>query len=122
MNTALQELKAAHRIIQNAMAVMTTAQKSEWGRLNERDGVAGEGVTRANEREAAMARASQHHAAVAGLSAELAGAGRAFATDALRAGPADVPVAMSPADAHRLADLLHRAAVALTTTNIPTGA
>lgn len=46
----LAELKAAHTIIRNALAVMTTAQKARWGELNERDGVAGEGITRAHER------------------------------------------------------------------------
>jgi hypothetical protein len=53
----LTELEAAHRIIRNALAIMTTAQKAHWGRLNARDGVDGEGVTRANEREAVIAQA-----------------------------------------------------------------
>ena len=53
----LRELQAAHQIIRNALAVMTVEQKEEWGRLNERDGVDGEGVTRANEREAVIAKA-----------------------------------------------------------------
>ncbi len=53
----LAELEAAHRIIRNALAVMTTAQKAEWGRLNARDGVDGEGITRAHEREAVIAQA-----------------------------------------------------------------
>lgn len=53
----LTELEAAHRIIRNALAIMTTAQKAQWGRLNARDGVNGEGVTRANEREAVIAQA-----------------------------------------------------------------
>ena len=53
----LAELQAAHQIIRNALAVMTTEQKAEWGRLNERDGVDGEGITRANEREAVIAKA-----------------------------------------------------------------
>ena len=50
----LRELEAAHQIIRNALNLMTTEQKAEWGRLNERDGVDGEGVTRANEREAVI--------------------------------------------------------------------
>jgi hypothetical protein len=53
----LRELEAAHRIIRHALAVMTTAQKAEWGRLNAAAGVDGEGVTRANEREAVLANA-----------------------------------------------------------------
>lgn len=53
----LRELQAAHQIIRNALAVMTVEQKAEWGRLNERDGVDGEGITRANEREAVIAKA-----------------------------------------------------------------
>jgi len=58
----LSELKASHKIIKNALAVMTTKQKAEWGKLNERDGVddlVGEGVTRANERESVIAKAEQ---------------------------------------------------------------
>jgi len=54
----LTELQAAHQIIRNALAVMSTKQKLEWGRRNARDGVEGEGVTRANEREAVIARAT----------------------------------------------------------------
>lgn len=53
----LDEMKAAHQIIRNALAVMTTEQKAQWGRLNERDGVEGEGVTRANERAAVISAA-----------------------------------------------------------------
>lgn len=53
-NPVLDELVAAHQIIRNALAVMTTEQKVEWGRLNARDSVDGEGVTRANEREAVI--------------------------------------------------------------------
>jgi hypothetical protein len=53
----LAELKAAHIIIRNALAVMTTAQTLQWGTLNERDDVTGEGITRANERMAVIERA-----------------------------------------------------------------
>lgn len=53
----LAELKAAHRIIRNALAVMTTTQKAAWGERNDSDGCDGEGVTRANEREAVIAKA-----------------------------------------------------------------
>ena len=54
----LDELRAAHRSIRNALQIMTTPQKMEWARANARDGVEGEGVTRANEREAVIARAT----------------------------------------------------------------
>lgn len=45
------ELRAAHTVILNALAVMTLDQKIDWGRANERDDVAGEGVTRYRERK-----------------------------------------------------------------------
>ena len=54
----LDELRAAHRIIRNALQIMTTPQKMEWARANARAGVEGEGTTRANEREAVIARAT----------------------------------------------------------------
>jgi hypothetical protein len=54
----LSELRAAHQIIRNALQIMTTPQKMEWGRANARDGVEGEGTTRANERAAVIARAT----------------------------------------------------------------
>ncbi len=54
----LAELQAAHTIIRNALSLMTPAQKLQWGILNERDGVEGEGVTRANERLELLTRAS----------------------------------------------------------------
>jgi hypothetical protein len=53
----LRELRAAHLIIRNALAVMTVKQKAEWGRLNDLDDVVGEGITRANERAAVIAKA-----------------------------------------------------------------
>lgn len=53
----LAELQAAHLIIRNALAVMTTPQKIHWGRLNYSAGVDGEGITRANEREAVITKA-----------------------------------------------------------------
>ncbi len=52
----LGELRAAHLIIRNALNLMTPDQKLDWGRLNARDHVDGEGVTRANERAAVIAR------------------------------------------------------------------
>lgn len=52
----LSELEAARDIIHNALSLMTTAQKSEWGRLNEAAGVEGEGVTRRHERDAVIAK------------------------------------------------------------------
>lgn len=51
----LTELRYAHQIIRNALAIMTLNQKDEWARRNEHTGCAGEGTTRANEREAALA-------------------------------------------------------------------
>lgn len=50
----LTELQAAHQIIRNGLNIMTTQQKSKWGELNAKSGVEGEGVTRANEREAVI--------------------------------------------------------------------
>ncbi len=52
------ELCAAHTVIRNALAVMTLVQKSEWGCANERDDVAGEGVTRYHERQKVIAEGS----------------------------------------------------------------
>jgi len=48
------ELRAAHIIIRGALTVMTFAQKMEWANANERDDAIGEGVTRANERQAVI--------------------------------------------------------------------
>lgn len=52
----LSELQKAHLIIRNALNVMTTEQHLRWGELNERDGVTGEGITRAFERQALIDR------------------------------------------------------------------
>lgn len=54
----LAELRAAHQIIRNALNLMTADQKIEWSRANDRDGVHGVGITRANEREAVIAKAT----------------------------------------------------------------
>jgi hypothetical protein len=51
----LMELRAAHTIIRNALALMTSEQKREWAAMNSFDGVDGEGTTRANERATAIA-------------------------------------------------------------------
>ncbi|WP_010089542.1 hypothetical protein [Burkholderia ubonensis] len=48
------ELRAAHTIIRNALGVMTFDQKLQWANANERDDAIGEGVTRANERQAVI--------------------------------------------------------------------
>ncbi|KWI27913.1 hypothetical protein WM04_22840 [Burkholderia ubonensis] len=48
------ELRAAHTIIRNALGVMTFDQKLQWANANERDDAVGEGVTRANERQAVI--------------------------------------------------------------------
>jgi hypothetical protein len=50
------ELQDASTIIRNALAVMTPEQKLQWAEANDRDGCSGEGTTRANEREAVLAR------------------------------------------------------------------
>ena len=50
----ITELKAAHQIIRNALNIMTLEQKLEWAARNEKDGVTGDGDTRANERESAI--------------------------------------------------------------------
>jgi len=59
----LTELQAAHQIIRNALNIMNPRQKAKWGEVNAKSGVEGEGVTRANEREAAIqaALAAQHN-------------------------------------------------------------
>ena len=54
----ITELKAAHQIIRNALNIMTLEQKLEWAARNEKDGVTGEGDTRANERESAIEKAT----------------------------------------------------------------
>lgn len=62
MNAALlRELAAAHQIIHNALNLMTEAQKHAWARLNAHDGVAGDGTTRANERESVIHDAIEQH-------------------------------------------------------------
>jgi len=53
----LHELQLAHRIILNALAVMTPEQKSEWAARNILSGNDSEGTTRAHEREAVIAKA-----------------------------------------------------------------
>ncbi|WP_321889017.1 hypothetical protein [Paraburkholderia bannensis] len=53
----IYELRSAHQIIRNALAVMTTEQQIAWGEMNARNGVDGEGATRAAERDALLTRA-----------------------------------------------------------------
>ncbi|QRQ86286.1 hypothetical protein [Cupriavidus oxalaticus] len=55
----LHELQLAHRMIFNALAVMTPEQKSEWAARNILSGNDSEGTTRAHEREAVIARAME---------------------------------------------------------------
>jgi hypothetical protein len=50
------ELRAAHHVIRNALAVMTTEQQIAWGEMTARDGIDGEGATRVAERDALLAR------------------------------------------------------------------
>lgn len=53
----LAELRAAHQIIRNALALMTLEQKNQLARINADSGIDGEGATRANERQALIERA-----------------------------------------------------------------
>ncbi len=53
----LRELQLAHRIILNALAVMTPEQKSEWATRNVLSGNDSEGTTRFHEREAVITKA-----------------------------------------------------------------
>jgi len=55
----LAELKAAHQIIKNALAIMTVAQKNEWSQRNDADGLVDLGATRAHERGAVISEAEQ---------------------------------------------------------------
>lgn len=54
----LRELQYAHAIILSALAIMTTAQKSDWAAMNSRKGVPGEGTTRYHERSLAILNAT----------------------------------------------------------------
>ncbi|WP_122798376.1 hypothetical protein [Burkholderia pseudomallei] len=54
VNELRDELRVAHIIIRSALSVATFDQKMEWANMNERDAVIGEGITRANERQAAI--------------------------------------------------------------------
>lgn len=56
----LAELQAAHQIIRNALNIMTPEQKTAWAVKNVKDLVSGEGITRANEREAVINKAKAH--------------------------------------------------------------
>lgn len=55
INELRAELRAAHVIIRTALSVLTFDQKIAWSNANERDDVSGEGITRAFERQAAIA-------------------------------------------------------------------
>jgi len=56
----LAELHYAHQIIRNALNIMQPWQQSAWAEKNAKDGVDGEGTTRANERLAVIERMAQH--------------------------------------------------------------
>jgi len=58
-DTLRQELQAAHLIIRHALNIMTREQKKQWAEMNDAAGVSGEGITRANEREAVLSKTSQ---------------------------------------------------------------
>lgn len=66
----LRELRTAHQIILNGLAVMTVEQKGQWALANAGAGVDGEGTTRFHERQAVLDRA-------AGLAAQLGAGGEA---------------------------------------------
>jgi hypothetical protein len=53
----LAELEAAHQIIRNALNLMSLDQQIKWSEINERAGLITDGATRANEREAIIAKA-----------------------------------------------------------------
>jgi hypothetical protein len=53
----LHELERAHKIIRNALLLMSVSQVMVWTERNARDGLAGKCVTRADERAAAIQRA-----------------------------------------------------------------
>lgn len=54
----LEELRAAHKIIQNALNIMTTEQQKAWSDKNELDGIKdGWAVTRENARRLIIAKA-----------------------------------------------------------------
>jgi hypothetical protein len=51
----LRELQFAHQIIRNALNLMSGDQKAAWAHANDRDGLIEGGITRAHEREDAIA-------------------------------------------------------------------
>lgn len=53
----VRELRAAHVIIRNMLGLLSVNQTFVLAERNARDGVDGEGITRANEREAVIRRA-----------------------------------------------------------------
>lgn len=53
----LHELERAHVIIRNALLIMSSCQLMVWTERNARDGVAGQCLSRADERAAIIARA-----------------------------------------------------------------
>jgi hypothetical protein len=50
----IDELWAAHRIIRNALGLMTLEQKAAWAKRNAADRADGEGATRHHERAAML--------------------------------------------------------------------
>jgi hypothetical protein len=51
-----QELHKAHKIIFNAMQLMSIEQRCAWAKANHQAGVKGEGIARNQEREGVMKR------------------------------------------------------------------
>jgi hypothetical protein len=54
----LSELQIAHQIIRSALHLMTTEQKEQWAKANDRDGLIESGTTRYHERAAVIATAT----------------------------------------------------------------
>lgn len=57
MNDCISELQMAHKIIRNALNIMTNEQKLVWAKANADSGCDGAGATRANERETVLTNA-----------------------------------------------------------------
>ena len=56
----LDELKAAHQIIRNALNLMSPTQKRRWSDMNDAAGLVEYGTTRAHEREAVIKKAEKY--------------------------------------------------------------
>lgn len=54
---SITELRKAHRIIHNALQLMSQDQKNAWAKANSKAGLIEEGPTRANERMSVLNKA-----------------------------------------------------------------